>query len=286
MPWETHAGHRRPWRTDPRLTGRAANGYPDDFQVFFANPDSARGGKHELMWVKTIAYDARSGLFLGILLNQPEFVPALLRGDNVVFAIDTPQGYLAAVGSPRYGDAGWPSSGAPEFFATLREGIRAYRLGNNGHNMPSIERCITVLSSAVNAIPASASREERFVAHYILGRCLAERYETTQAIAQFKAAIALEPDDVDSHLALLAEYSVMTHHRPGQLSPAEDKRWEDAFVEHLAVIRTRFGAHPDVVEVLNLIFDPGHEAKLDSTWLPQVAKLRRVGYAVFRWKQR
>jgi hypothetical protein len=152
--------------------------------------------------------------------------------------------------------------------------------------MPSIERCIAVLSPAVDAIPAAASREERFVAHYVLGRCLAEKYETMRAIAQFKAAMAVEPTDVDTYLALLAEYSVMTHHRPGELSPAEEKRWEDAFLDHLALIRARFEQHPDVVEVLGLIFDPAHETELDSMWQPHIAKLRRVGYAVFRWKQR
>lgn len=286
MPWETNVHHPRPWRRDPRLTGRAAQGFLDDFPVFFANPDSAQGSQHEVMWVRLIAYDARSDLFLGILLNQPKFLKSVVQGDNVNFRFDTRHNFLVAVAGPRYGEAGWPSTAAPTFFASLIEGIRAYRAGNDGHNMPGIERCISVLSPAIAAIPTAASHDERFVAHYVLGRCLAEKYETVRAIAQFKAALALDSSDVDTYLALLAEYSVMVHHRPGELGAEEEKHWEEAFVAHLARIRDRFGQHPDVVQVLALIFNPAHEAELDSTWQPHVAKLRRVGYAVFRWKQR
>src|SRR5687767_11019562 len=48
MPWGTHAGQPRPWRNDSRLRGQAAPGYPDDYRVLFLNPDSARGGQHEV----------------------------------------------------------------------------------------------------------------------------------------------------------------------------------------------------------------------------------------------
>ena len=78
----------------------------------------------------------------------------------------------------------------------------------------------------------------------------------------------------------------MTHRRPGSTSSAEEARWEREFVEELALIRRRFATHDGVSDVLAMIFDPSHEAELDSLWKPHIAKFRRVGFAVFRWKQR
>jgi hypothetical protein len=78
----------------------------------------------------------------------------------------------------------------------------------------------------------------------------------------------------------------MTHHRPGELPPAEEARWEQEFLRELAVVRARFAAHDGVPQVLGMIFDPAQERELDAVWRPHVAKLRRVGFAVFRWKQR
>lgn len=285
MPWQTHAGQPRPWREDPRLAGRAAPDYPDDFQVAFLNPDSARGGRHEAMWVRAIAYHPASDLFLGILLNQPDFLRSVQEGDNVVFRID-PSGYPVAVGAPDYGVAGWPAGTTDAFSAALRAGLRAYRAGNDGHNMPAIDRCIAVLAPAIQRVPPAATRDARFVGHYVLGRCLAERYTTEQAAGQFRAALALDPDDVDAHMALLAELSVMTHRRPGTLPPAEEARWERAFLEELAVVRRRFATADGVAQVLAFVFDPSQEAQVDTVWRPHLAKLRRVGYGVFRWKQR
>ena len=173
MPWETHAGQPRPWRDDARLAGRSEPGYPDDFPVYFANPEFGKPGKlHEVMWVRTIAFDPATDLYLGILINQPDYVSGLAVGDNVVFrAVPGLTAPATAVGGPAYADAGWPQSREPAFFATLRDGIRAYRNGHEGHVMPEIERCIRVLAPAVVAMPAGASRDERFVANYVLGRC-------------------------------------------------------------------------------------------------------------------
>lgn len=286
MPWESHAGQARPWRQDQRLAKWGEPGYPDDFQVRFANPDSAKGGQHEFMWVRVIAYDRPTDLFLGFLLNQPALLRSVALGDNVVFRVQATDGFLVAVGTPDYARPGWPTSSASTYVAVLRDGLRAYRAGNNGHNMPAIERCITVLTPPMRGPPASASREERFVGHYVLGRCLAEKYTTELAIEQFRAAIALDSSDYDAHMALLAEYSVMTHHRPGELSAADEERWEHAFVQELALVRRNFADQDGVTQVLAMVFDPAQEASLDSVWRPHVAKLRRVGYAVFRWKQR
>src|SRR5258705_8382248 len=159
--WETTAEDRRPWREDPRLARFGEPGYPDDFQVLFANPDSAQGKQHEVMWVRAIATDSATGLLLGILINQPDYLRSLPEGDNVVFRVHEDGALPTAVAAPSFRDAGWPAtSGAPEYFAALQEGIRAYRVGNNGHNMPGIGRCITVLTPGMATAPAAASLEE------------------------------------------------------------------------------------------------------------------------------
>lgn len=287
MPWQTHSGQARPWRFDGRLAPFVEQGYPDDVLVLFGNPDSLHESRPQTFWVTVTAYDSASGLFLAILREKPPASMGVAEGDNVVFRfhpdLRTPVA-LAFNGS--YRDAGWPPTAVPTFFGTLREGIRAYRLGNNGHNMPEIERCVSVLNSAMGAVPAGARRDEQFVGHFVLGRCLAEKYVTEQAISHFRAAIALDANDLDSHMALLAELSIMTHHRPGELSPGEETRWEREFVTELAVVRARFGEDAGVQQVLTMVFDPAGEATVDSLWRSHLPKLRRVGYGVFRWKQR
>ena len=71
MPWETHAGQRRPWRTDARLADFVEQGYPDDILVLFGSPDSLEGRKPETLSVTVTAYDSASGLFLGIIREKP-----------------------------------------------------------------------------------------------------------------------------------------------------------------------------------------------------------------------
>ncbi|HEX2779396.1 MAG TPA: hypothetical protein VHM30_07845 [Gemmatimonadaceae bacterium] len=287
MPWQTHAGQPRPWRTDGRLAGRSEPGYPDDFPVAFASTDSAKGGLLEVMWVRVTAYDPASDLFLGILLNQPALVKSLAVGENVVFrAVPALNAPATAVGGPSYAEAGWPSSSAPQWFVQLREGIRAYRNGRNGHVMPEIEKCMRLLAPVTAAIPASARPDERLVAHYVLGRCRAEAYQTRGAIEQFRAAIAVDSADLDSHMALLAELSVMTHLPTDSLPAAESARWEREFVDELAIVRARFASDPGVTQILALIFDPSKARSVDPTRQRDTAKLQRLGYGIFRWKQR
>jgi len=287
MPWQTHAGEARPWRTDPRLAGSFEPGYPDDVLVIFGNPDSLHGLKPEGMWVTITAFDSVSGLFLGILINQPYARMGVDEGDNVVFRIHPVLKRPVAVAfNGSYNEAGWPPSAAPQFFARLRDGIRAYRLGNNGHNMPQIERCIAVLTTAMDGVPSAARRDEEFVGNFVLGRCLAEKYVTELAIHHFRAAISLDTNDLDSHMALLAELSVMTHHRPGELSPNDEARWEQEFLNELTVVRACFGQDTGVHQVLTMVFDPASEATVDSLWRPYLARLRRIGFSVFRWKRR
>ncbi len=287
MLWEWYTGQPAPWRADPRLGGRFAPGYKDDVQVLFLNPDSAAGKRPELMWVRIIAYDSVGGQYLGILLNQPDVVSTVGEIDNVVFGYDPARGYPTAVMlDGRYDTAGWPSSAAPAFFARLRDGIRAYRKRENSIDKPSVDRCIAVLTPAMSNVPAAARPDERFVGHYVLGRCLSEEYKTEAAAEQFRAAIAIDSTDYDAHMALLAELSVMTHKRPGTQSPADDARWEQAFLTELAVVRGRFADRPAVQQTLEYVFNPALETQLDSVWRGSIPKLRRVGYVVFRWKQR
>jgi hypothetical protein len=293
-PWRTHqiwwgptAEEPHPWRGDQRLARFGEPNYPDDFQVLFRNPDSAQGKQHEIMWVRVIAADAATGLRLGILINQPDFMKSPSEGDNVVFRFIDGDPLPTAIGGPGYRDAGWPaSSKAPQFLATLREGILAYRAGNNGHNMPGIEKCIAVLTPAMQAVPSAASADERFNGHFVLGRCLAEKYVTHRAMEQFRAAIAIDPTELNAQMALLAELSLMVHKGPKDLSPAEEKRWEDAFVDQLRVIRTRFGDRPIVQRMLSLLFTPPEEKDMTPEMKAEIAKLQRVGFAIFRWKQR
>lgn len=285
MPWETHAGQPRPWRLDPRLARRSEPGYPDDFQVWFPNPASTNGLPLEGMWVRATAYDPTTDLFLGVLLNRPDMIHTVQAGDNVVFRVDTAGGGLRAVGAPNFADAGWPTA-ADAFTPVLRDGLRHYRLGNNGHVMPEIERCIDVLTPAIGTVAASATPEEQFVGHYVLGRCLAEKYDTERAMEQFRAAIALEPDDADSHMALLAELSLQAHQRPPKVSPEEQARSEKAFLDELAVVRARFMDRDGVRQILSLVFDPAQEASVNPAWQSDIPRLRRIGYGVFRWKQR
>jgi hypothetical protein len=287
IPWVAHNGQPRPWRSDSRLAAFMEEGYPDDVRVMFGPADSLKQQVPESMWVTITAYDSSSDLFLGILINQPFYLPGINNGDNVVFRVDDQFPRLVAVAvNGSYADAAWPPSDAPQFSAMLRDGVRAYRLGNNGHNPPEIERCISILTPLVDSVPSSASRDERFVGHFVLGRCLAEVYQTERALDQFHEAIQLDSSDLDSHMAFLAELSVMTHTLPGELTPHDEARWERAFLDELALVRARFADDPAVQKMLGMVFDPKGEATLAPAWRPYVAKLRRVGYGVFRWKRR
>jgi hypothetical protein len=239
------------------------------------------------MWLTITAYDSLTDLFLGVLTDQPNYIKSVKQWDNVAFRLDPIIHSLVAIPqNGSYEAAAWPPTGVPDFRAALLTGIRAYRDGRNGHNMPGIEGCIQVLTPLLRAIPSAATSDEQFVAHYVLGRCLAEKYENELAAEQFRAAIALDSADLDAHMALLAELSVLAHRRPGDLSPTEEARREQGFLDELALVRTAFGNDPGVRQTLDVVFDPAQEARVDVAWRPYISKLRRIGYAVFRWKER
>ena len=83
MPWQTHAGQARPWRTDARLASFVEQGFPDDVLVLFGSSDSVRGRKPETLWVTVTAYDSATAFFLAILREKPLAPMDVAVGDNV-----------------------------------------------------------------------------------------------------------------------------------------------------------------------------------------------------------
>jgi hypothetical protein len=175
------------------------------------------GEEPEGMWVTVIDYHPQTDLFLGILVNQPFHLKGVDDRDNVVFRYDSEQKQPVAVDDGRgYRATALPGTKEPAFLSPLIEGLRAYRQGDFGHNMPGIDHCIAVLSPLVKNVPPAAAVGERFAAHFVLARCCAEKYATKTSVEQFRAAIALAPEDVDAQMGLLAELSILVHPPAGQ----------------------------------------------------------------------
>ena len=284
--WRKQPGELTPWRDDARLRGRFQAGLPDDIHVHFLNPDPAAAGKNEVMWVRIIEHDPKTDLFLGILLNAPFHLHDVADRDNVVFRFDSSTNSLVAVNQGQgHRAAAMPRTRAPGFLEAVVVGVRAYRQGNFGHNMPGIERCIQILSPAVEHIPAAATTDERFTAHFVLARCLAEKYETRSAIEQFRAAIALDPADVDAQMGLLAELTLMTRLRPNTPPSSDQAVWDKAFLDQLTLLKARFASDKAVQAVTAAIFDDSKagDMKLSEA---QISRGRQYGFGVFRWKRR
>lgn len=284
--WRKQPDERTPWRDDARLRGRFNAGFPDDIQVLFLNPDPAAAGKNEVMWVRIIERDPKADLFLGILLNAPNHLRDVADRDNVVFRFDSTANPLVAVNQGQgHRAAAMPRTQAPRFLEAVVDGVRAYRQGNFGHNMLGIERCIQILSPAVRQIPAAATTDERFTAHFVLARCLAEKYETRSAIQQFRAAIALDPADVDAQMGLLAELTLMVGLRAGKPPSSDQAVWDKAFLDQLSLVKARFASDRAVQATTAAIFDESKagEMKLSES---QISRNRQYGFGDFRWKRR
>lgn len=287
--WAPHRDDPHPWRSDSHLIGRFTEpDYPDDVQVAFLNPDSARGGRHEAMWVTVIARDTATGRFLGILINPPDHLRNVQLGDNVVFewneSTQFPVAILSHGGSYA---AGWPlatSQSRPD--SVLRDAVRAYRAGANGHNMPQIEECIRLLKSLRSTDLTTGSPEFSYVAYFTLGRCSAEKYATADAVAAFTSAVALAPDSLDSQMGLLAEYSVLANAPPAKLTIGSSAQWEAAFVNQLAEVRHRFAADTRTMQMLDWVLAAKAADDTTSMSAADLAKYHRIGFAVLRWKQR
>lgn len=284
MPWMSHAEQERPWRDDVRIYRYLHKQFRDDAQVLFPI-DGESPTPFEAMWVRTIAYDSLADLYLGVLLNRPAFLESLVPLDNVVFRADSGRPPRAIARNGDYSKPGWPESLVPDFMAVLRDGIRAYRAGSLGNHTPSLERCVELLTPAVQTIPPRTRPDERFVAHFVLGRCLAETYETDRAIAQFRAAIAIDPADVDAQMALLAELSVKAHEPTDSRAAADVERWDRALAEQVAVIRGGFIDSPGIRRALEVMFDPQHAAGVNLS-AAELDRRKRIGFATLRWKRR
>ena len=287
--WRARAGEATPWQDDPRLRNSfTESGFPDDVQVIFPHPDSARGGRPEIMWVTVIAHDPSADQFLGILLNQPNALGNVVQFDNVAFRWDAKLRRPVAIeAGGSYAAAGWPRGALEDSIrSTFVRGVRFYRAGNNGHYMPGIESCIATLEPLANADWPLATRDDGYLLHFVTGRCLAEKYETLRAIRQFRRAVELAPDSLDAHMALLAEYSVIVHKSQRELLEGTEAEWERAYLKELTLIRTKFGASQLVTTILDWAFDERNAGDLSGLTPERIAKLKRVGYALIRWKQR
>lgn len=286
--WRVRGDEPAPWRSDPRLMqGFTAEGYPHDLLVGFMNPDSATGGQHEAMWVSVIGYDRRTDHFLGILINQPRFLRNVRVGDNVTFAWNPkgwPEAIITAEGSYA---SGWPRSVLRTAFdSTLREGIRQYRAGSNGQNVPELDACIRTLTPLADGTTTLPSGDAAFLVHFVLARCLAETYATIRSLDHFRRAAALGPDSLDAQMGALAELSVLVH-TPDSLRTAGTRaEWDVAFADQLALVLRQFGRNPDVVRILSFIMNPRSPADTIGLSAEERARRSRVGFAVMRWKQR
>lgn len=237
--WPWQLGQSRAWRNHEAMQERFHPEFPDDVEVCFAVRGTAR---LETTWVSVIAVDAESERYLGVLLNQPNEVPELLLGDNVVFA-------PAAKGRPMFavrtgGRAGYRRMGMPDmapydYFMSVATGLNQYRAGAFGHSPENIRSAIATLPDATSLATNETGMVSRSIRHFFLGRCFAELYLTEEAIEEFKLAVELRPEDLDSRLALLAEYSVMNA-KTANVSAGEQWRTEfDGLLNRVAPMLER-----------------------------------------------
>ena len=136
-----------PWRNHEQLKDKFLEKYPDDLQVLFSPLNNP--GQNENMWVSIIEYDKDSNTYLGRLLNKPYFLKNVRQADNVIFKYD--QSSKRAIAIPEgtsYWMAAVPKYVAEGYGKNLYKGLREYRLGNFGHNMPEIWNCIETLSKS------------------------------------------------------------------------------------------------------------------------------------------
>lgn len=286
--WPKNLDQPKPWRDDPRLKDQFYGpDLPDDIKVLFLNPDLKAPGKNEKMWVTVIDYDPKTDLFLGILVNSPVYLTDIADRDNVLFRFEDELNLPIAVNMGQgYRAAALPRTKAPEFLAKLVEGVRAYRQGDFGRNPTGTEACIEILNPAVKNIPTAASSEERFAAHFVLARCLSDAHSTRQAIEQFKAAIVLEPNDVDAQMGLLAELSVMAHPPLDAALPADQDLWDKAFLDQLDSVRFRFASHPWATRSIGLLFDEKQAGDLSKYSEAALSRMRKLGFGPMQWKRR
>jgi hypothetical protein len=255
--------------------------------VLFEHPDKKEhlAGHSEYMWVSIFFYDKKTDLFLGKLINQPRYLESVGENDNVVFKIsDQSQTGLQALGKETgYSVPGWPKQATSKHHKELIRGIKSYRAGAFGHNMPAIEECIRILTPIDQKVPAFFDANDQFTLHFVLGRCYAESYQTVDAVKQFRKCISIKPENFNAHMCLLAEYSVMVHTPKEKLKVGSEQQWEDAFVKQYQLVKQNF---PDEdLSMMEIVFNEKMVDDIDSYSIERLEKARKVGFATFRWKK-
>ncbi len=135
-------------------------------------------------------------------------------------------------------------------------------------------------------VPEAVNSKELFAAHFIVARCLAECYETKSAIEHFKSAIAVDTEDVHAHMGLMAELSVMVHWPADQPEPEDQLVWDKAFLDQMIVIKTRFKHNLSAQAGIRIIMDESRAGDLSDLNEDQLARRRRFGFGIIRWKMR
>jgi hypothetical protein len=278
--FDDYPGNEGPWRQDDRIRKFFHEDYPDDLQVRFP---VARGKiPNEIMWVTVLDYDKESDTYLGKLLNQPNLLKGVSAQDNVVFKPVDAMGMPVAVDEDeKFWAVAVPVYARKGLAKKLYEGVVAYRRGNFGHNMPGIRDCISTLKGVVKKV-SELSRDDAYLAHFVLGRCAAEAYETELAIQSFQAAVALRPDDLPGNMSLLAEYSVAVH--SPDMKPKD--RWEAAYLQQLEFIKSHDEIWSRVKDGLRVMFDEKTGATAKARTPEEVERGKQFGFGILRWKQR
>jgi hypothetical protein len=233
------------------------------------------------MWVSIIGYDEDSNTYLGRLLNKPYFLKNVRQADNVIFKYEQSSGKAVAIPDrTSYWMAAVPKYVADGYGRNLYKGLREYRLGNFGHNMPEIWKCIKTLSKVTKEVSKCEVKEDAFLAFFLLGRCSAEAYQTELAIESFKSALHYIPDDIDANIALLAEYSVAVH--SPDIKPK--KKWETAFSEHVSHLKENFSSNVFIKKTLDSLFNK-EQLQEDENLTEEEREYRsKYGVGYFRYK--
>lgn len=283
----------RPWRSEPRLSGQFhSKDFPDDVQVLFeATQDGVR--HVESMWVTVLGHDDRTDRYLGRLLNTPDFVRTVQDADNVVFHLGTPGQYTGIRGLPErsiwlvadddgrgYAAQAWPRQ-RTQFVDALVRGIRAYRLGNFGHNPPGIEQCITELRPALSPEPPTVDQHDLQVGHFVLARCLAEKYESVEALGHFDRAVALDRRDPHAQMGVISELTVLVH---TDKDGSRREAWKARLIQEITRMERDFPEEKQSLLLLNILRDPSHT---DRQLTPaELEEGKQIGFGTIRDKYR
>jgi tetratricopeptide (TPR) repeat protein len=184
----------------------------------------------------------------------------------------------------------------------MASALNSYRRGNFGHNMPCIQEAIGQFTQALDYVSDDTEDDTLFFLNFYLARCYAERYETARAIKHFKEAVRLRPNDIDSNMGLLAEYSVLVNTNTDQLSVDVPADWRSEYEMHIDSIRRRFPKDSDAAKQLEAHLDPSTDPGLvqaleayfenttdsDKDGIPSQPKdaVTRMRPALFRWKMK